>query len=127
MTLKACEQIDRMKCCEDRKCKYLSTYTYTCDYILIKGVRRPCPPGEECTAWKDEKAEVKKPVPPFPVKKVRKERSVINRNHFERMWKLYQQGLNDREIAEDIGCCRTVVGRWRHRNSLLPNDKRRRE
>lgn len=31
-------------------CQYYSTHTYTCDYILITGHRRPCPPGKDCTA-----------------------------------------------------------------------------
>lgn len=125
MTIKTQEQIDRMHYCAERKCKFMSVYTYTCDYCLIKGVHRPCPPGKKCTAWKEEGPENKATMPPIDLGKKRK-RTTLNRNHFERMWKMYQQGLNDREISEEIGCSQTAVRRWRYRNSLPPNDKKRR-
>ena len=32
-------------------CFFLGRSTGTCDYIFIVGVRRPCPPGKECTAF----------------------------------------------------------------------------
>lgn len=44
-----------------RKCKAcfysarLSNNTTICDYILLVGHRRPCPPGAECTCYKEKK------------------------------------------------------------------------
>ena len=34
----------------------------TCDYMLITGKRRPCPPGEGCTVKKREKRKPLSPV-----------------------------------------------------------------
>lgn len=45
------------------------TTTKTCDYILIEGKRRPCPPGEGCTVKKREK---RKPLSPFAVRTKRR-------------------------------------------------------
>ena len=34
---------------------------------------------------------------------------------------LYLAGLNDREIAEKLGCCVSSVWRWRNKYELFPN------
>lgn len=38
--------------------------------------------------------------------------------------RLYDQGLNDGEIAWRTGCARSAINAWRNRNGLPPNDKR---
>lgn len=44
-------------------CRYRRGYTSdnkTCDYLLIEGHRRPCPPGAQCTVKKTIKRRAKK-------------------------------------------------------------------
>ena len=38
---------------------------------------------------------------------------------------LYDQGYSDYEIARKIGCAQRTVNRWRQRNNLPPNAKKR--
>ena len=43
----------------------------------------------------------------------------------EQMRHLYDEGLNDREIAEKMGCTNTTVLTFRQKNNLPPNAQRR--
>lgn len=36
----------------------------------------------------------------------------------ERAWELYRQGLNDKEMAEQLGVTRSGVNSWRHKHGL---------
>ena len=35
--------------CKHYDCQYYTPETGTCDYMIITGVRRPCPPTDDCT------------------------------------------------------------------------------
>lgn len=35
--------------CRKTNCEYYCDSTYTCDYFIITGNRRPCEPGNKCT------------------------------------------------------------------------------
>lgn len=41
--------------------------------------------------------------------------------NFEERMKLYKEGLNDYEIAEELGVCQATVCSWRKRRNLPPN------
>lgn len=43
--------------CRKTRCSFYCDSTYTCDYFLITGERRPCPPGDECTIPNRRKTE----------------------------------------------------------------------
>ena len=39
--------------------------------------------------------------------------------------KLYKQGMNDREIGEEAVCSGCVVWKWRKKNKLPPNKRKK--
>ena len=85
---------------------------------------RPCPGGADCTVYEPSgrkvfSAEVKKKKTPKP----RKERK--RKINFEAARKLYDQGLNDREISMQIGVSDSSVARWRNAEGLPPQFPRR--
>lgn len=86
-----------------RGCDYQAGGKY-CDYIGIVGHRRPCPPGKDCTV---KKVTGKKQAPDYV-----------------KIAALYEDGLDDREIAKGARCSIAAVGRWRKEQSLPPNKKR---
>ena len=40
---------------------------------------------------------------------------------------LYEQGLNDRQIAKILGCSQFTVFEWRKRHGLKPNGRNKKE
>lgn len=44
---------------------------------------------------------------------------------FELVQKLYKQGMNDREIGEEAECSGCVVWKWRKKNKLPPNKRKK--
>lgn len=44
---------------------------------------------------------------------------------FELVQKLYEQGMNDREIGEEAECSGCVVWKWRKKNKLPPNKRKK--
>ncbi len=95
---------------------YLSG-VWCCDYLQIAGHRRPCPPGEDCTARKE--ADLTK-----------KGSAFMKRRGWdtERARTLYDEKLSDAEIAGKVGLQRrrwlTGGGTWGFRQTrsavLLP-------
>lgn len=45
----------------------------------------------------------------------------MKKNYEGRAWKLYDQGLNDVDIAEACGVSKDTIRGWRHRNNLPTN------
>ena len=70
-----------------------------CDYILIVGRRRPCPPGKECTVKRAAKQAI----------------------NWEAAREAYDGGALDREIAKAAGCSIATVRLWREREGLESN------
>ena len=46
-------------------------------------------------------------------------------NVFQQMEYLYNQGMNDSEIADELGVGKTTVARWRKKNNLESNYQRK--
>ncbi len=80
-----------------------------CDYLGQVGHVRPCPPGEGCT----EHTRLKAP---------QGTQTVIKRKYArldkERAKALYDAGLGDQRIAQELGVHKDTVCAWRRRNGL---------
>lgn len=85
-------------------CIYLGTTGpyLTCDYMLIAGPRRPCPRGPGCT-----------------VKEVSETKKWDKAKAFE----LYQAGLSDSQIAQEVGVSQRTIFVWRKEEMLPPNKR----
>lgn len=79
---------------------YIKAGSYwVCDYITIAGHRRPCPAGAGCTV-KETEDEMKE------------------RWDKVRALELYQAGLPEDQIADDVGVKPSTICRWRRENGL---------
>lgn len=106
--------------CTRSSCAFFGTNTKTCDYILITGKRRSCPPGPLCTKYKPVNARHRK-VPQLP-STFKKDRSGLY-TAFETM---YEEGFSDQKIAEALGVSRNTVASWR-RKERLPSQATRKK
>lgn len=88
----------------------LSGY-YACDYLLIVGKRRPCPPDVPCTV---KKVADKKPIPLGGRTAKRTKDPKID----EKRRELYDQGLNDHQIAKQLGINPNTITMWRRKQGL---------
>ena len=84
-----------------------------CDYLGITGKRRPCPPDVPCTVKKVDKPQ-RKPVQLGG----RTAKRVLDPKIDERRRELYEQGLSDYKIAEQMGCAASTISEWRKKNGL---------
>lgn len=68
-------------------CFYHATTTNSCDYIFIRGCRRPCPPGAACTV------------------RVERREAVKSRAMFDtkRAYSLWLEGMSYSRIAKEVG------------------------
>lgn len=95
-----------------RGCFYFGYRTRTCDYILLTGQRRGCP-VDACD----------KRVPNKSVQALVKFYDGGELPEKDRLLlQLYEQGLNDSQIAELVGESRKLVCRWRLKMGL-PSQK----
>lgn len=83
------------------KCIYYGKYTKTCDYILIEDRRRPCPPGDACTARTTRRQQMGGKKPKWDTELGRL---------------LYLDGRSDAQIAEELGVSQTAVMNYRIRH-----------
>lgn len=100
------------------RCLYGDQQGY-CTYILVMQHRRPCPPGEGCTAFEPHTGK-RKPEPIAiipPATKPPRQHTLDT----ERAQALYDAGRTDRDIAEACGISPSAIGRWRNRLRLPPN------
>lgn len=106
--------------CTRTSCSFYGTNTNTCDYILITGQRRACPPGPLCTKYKPVNGRHRKmPQLPTTFKKG-------NSGLFTAFETMYEEGFSDQKIAEALGVSRDTVSRWR-RNERLPSQATRKK
>lgn len=93
-------------------CAYavLLSGAWCCDYLLITGRRRPCPPGEGCTVRKDGDL-------------TKKGSAFMKRREWdtEKARVLYDQKLSDAEIAAEVKTTPTAVAYWRRGQGLPAN------
>lgn len=83
---------------------------WCCDYLLLTGRRRPCPPGKDCTVRK--KADLTKKWSTFMAKR---------KWDTEKAVALYAQGWPDARIADEVGVPASAVAFWRRGQNLPPN------
>lgn len=81
-----------------------------CAYIGFTGHRRPCLPGDGCTAFRLEPGKTE----PKPIK-----RTIVDVDQIRRLW---EQGLTDKEIAGLMGIHSSTVHTYRKQFGL-PNRK----
>ena len=86
---------------------------WCCDYLLMTGHCRPCPPGEGCTVRKEDDLTKKGSV-------FMKQREWDT----ERAKALYDQKLSDAEIAGKVGATASTVAFWRRGLGLPANPGR---
>ena len=125
-TIKTDEQKAIAKPCIERKCRFLAK-DFTCDFIGHTGrsrVKEGIPSGAGCTVWEPRGEETKRH-PLSEVHKPRPKREVVYAQRFTQMDRLYRQGMNDRQIAAEVGCSHQAVGLWRRRNGLEMNYRRK--
>lgn len=74
-----------------------------CGYILVERHRRPCPPGEGCTA-----------------KVVGGKNTKMKRRTWDenRARQLYEEGKSDVDIADMVGATASAIAAWRRQNRL---------
>lgn len=90
-----------------------------CHYALDTGrCRSPiCPPGEGCTVREEKGVRV----PWSPAHKYQIPPKAYRAEAFE---EFYNQGLNDVQIAQAVGCHQWTVASWRKRTGRPSNYKR---
>lgn len=104
------KELDTHDGCEGCAFAVLLSGEWYCDYLLMTGHRRPCPPGEGCTVRKAANL-------------TKKESAFMRR----RAWDtddaraLYDQRLSDNEIAKRIGVTASAVACWRRGLGLPAN------
>lgn len=80
----------------------------SCDYMRNHGHRRPCPPGVKCTVKSGIVRKKSRGTKPYTWDTARAR-------------ELYDQGMNDCEIARAIGTNAPNVRGWRKRSELKAN------
>jgi len=107
-------------------CKYMSRATPSCDYLLITGHRRPCPPGEGCTEHTARKKPAEHPpeidvVSGLPILRKPKRRRKYTFDT-DKAYELYCQGLSDSAIGQACGISANSITHWRKNNNLPANN-----
>lgn len=111
------------KCC---KCIYYCKRTTTCDYYIITEQRRGCSIAN-CDKFEELKHKRRPPPPVVTPAKPKEPRRVRTFANGEEMMELYKRGMNDNEIAQEVGCSSRNVTYWRSRVGLSPQGKRGRK
>lgn len=99
--------------CEGCFYAVLLSGAWCCDYLLMTGRRRPCPPGEGCTVRKAANL-------------TKKGSAFMKRREWdtEKAKALYDQKLSDAEIAGKVGATTSAVAYWRRGLGLPANPER---
>lgn len=124
LTAEDCERAFR-RC---RKCRFRGAGGVLCDYAGITGhVRLKVSPGvgEMCTVF--EKGDPPEMKPQKMTVRPNLEREVQRKDRIRRqMRELWEAGLNDREIGEEVNRSSTAVRAWRIKEGLYSNGPGRR-
>lgn len=96
--------------CEGCVYAVLLSGAWCCDYLLMTGHRRPCPPGEDCTVRKEGDY-------------TKKGSAFMKRREWDtdKAKALYDQKLSDAEIAGRVGTTASAVAYWRRGLGLPAN------
>lgn len=95
-----------------QKCYFYGHRTDTCDYILVTGHRRGCPP-DRCIRFEPSGGRDRRR-PALTAKQL---------NRLRQMKLLHGRGLTDPQIAELVGVHQQTVFMWRKKNGLPANAK----
>lgn len=100
--------------CEGCVYAVLLSGMWCCDYLLMTGRRRPCPPEENCTVRKEGDL-------------TKKGSAFMKRREWdtEKARALYDQKLSDAEIAGEVGTTASAVAFWRRGLGLPANPGQR--
>lgn len=105
------------------RCLYGDQQGY-CTYILVMQHRRPCPPGEGCTAFEPHTGK-RKPEPvviaPAATKHPKPTRPRGKQWDKVKARALYDAGRTDRDIAEACGVSQPAICNWRNAQKLPPH------
>lgn len=105
------------------RCLYGDSRGY-CVYILVMQHRRPCPPGEGCTAF-ELRAGTRKPEPiaiiPPATKRPKKAPPRGKPWDKAKARALYDGGASDRDIATACGVSQPTICNWRNAQWLPPH------
>ena len=102
-----------------KSCYFHDLTVGSCDYFLLTGVRRGCELGL-CNKWTPRaKRRAGFELPGEGQTESRRERV------YTAMWALYDQDLNDSQIAELIGYSSEAVAKWRLKMKLSPVSQKR--
>lgn len=93
----------------------------SCNYYLITGIRNPGKP-EDCDKYREGKRIGKLPKNFVKSSAYISTKDANHNGFWESMEQLYNEGLNDKQIAEDLGCSPGAVTRWRA-NHCLPSQR----
>lgn len=111
---------DSLRC---MRCLYGDSHGY-CTYILVMQHRRPCPPGEGCTAF-EPRAGTRKPEPiaVIPPATKRPKPAPPRGKLWDRVKAraLYDEGASDCDIAKACGVSQPAICNWRNALGLPPH------
>lgn len=94
-------------------CYYYDRGCRTCDFMLVTGVRRGCP-IDDCFRYLPREGLHHRPrfaLQGSPA-------GTRNNPKYKAMEAFYKQGMSDRQIAEKVGCSKSLVQRWRTKAGL---------
>lgn len=127
------EQAARQRPCKG--CYYLGGGS--CNYLIVEGRRRPCPPGADCTAYRSDAGSTSQyrahsgamsgTFPASPHKgKVRKTSRVYRSPAMDALEhvgeaEMYAQGASDGAIAQAAGVSARSVSAWREKTGRSRN------
>ena len=108
--------------CNKRDCKYRCDYlkeTGNCNYCEITGHTKLSQLSPEDRAkYRCDKCQFYEPIETHK----RSRRRTVD---YDRISKLYDEKLNDAEIAQRCNCCEGTVSSWRHTYGLPQNGQKR--
>lgn len=93
-----------------RTCRYWGAMTQTCDYLLLTGKRRQCPPGEGCT--RKERGNGARPE--SPVEWVGRSIKIHAPDTDGGRLQVYRAAmkLTQKQLAKKTGIPRTTISAW---------------
>lgn len=91
--------------CKHWECVCYNPRTETCDYILIFGERRGCPPTEDCAKYRTNFDDVKGFLSPL-------KRREVDLGMVDRMRRVYNSGITIEKMAEKAKVPSSTMLSW---------------